>query len=281
MSLLDDLLERGASHLRAAGIENPRAEARLLLAYVLGLTKEELIAGQGTPNAQAMANFETVLHRRLAREPLAYIVGMREFWSLPFAVGPGVLIPRPDSETLVEAALALFPPTEARLNVLDLGTGSGCLLLAFLSERPPAKGIGVDISSDALAYAMHNAASLGLAGRCGFLEGHWGENVQGRFDVVFINPPYVRHDEIARLEPEIGHYEPAGALSGGTDGLDAYRAIAPSLAALLADEGRAFVEIGEGETQSVTGILERAGLKTAAENPDLSGRVRCLVVRRA
>jgi release factor glutamine methyltransferase len=219
-----------------------------------------------------------VVRRRSGREPLAYILGSREFWSLPFAVGPGVLVPRPDSETLVEAALAVFPPTTERLNVLDLGTGSGCLLLAFLSEQPGAVGIGVDISGEALTYARHNAESLGVYDRCGFLLGNWARDIAGNFDVVFLNPPYVTDQEIARLEPEVAHYEPARALSGGEDGLAAYREIAPSLGTLLAENGRAFVEIGEGQGESVKAILAGAGLRFCGESRDLSGRIRCLIV---
>jgi release factor glutamine methyltransferase len=272
------LLDRGAGHLRAAGIDNPRREARLLLAHVLGLSQEELLSGHGMPNPAAMAAFEAVVRRRVGREPLAYILGVREFWSLDFAVGPGVLVPRPDTETLVEAALAAFPPRPERLNVLDLGTGSGCLLLAFLSERPSARGIGVDISNKALAYARHNAESLGLYERCGFLQGNWARDIAGKFDVVFVNPPYVSDAEIARLEPEVAHYEPARALSGGGDGLTAYREIAPSLATLVAEGGQAFVEIGAGQDESVKAILAGAGLRFLAESRDLSGRIRCLIV---
>jgi release factor glutamine methyltransferase len=276
--LLEELLERGAGHLRAAGIDNPRLEARLLLAHALGLSQEDLIAGQGAPNPRAMASYERALRRRLTREPLAYILGMREFWSLSFAVGSGVLIPRPDSEVLIEEALRLFPEHGERVNVLDLGTGSGCLLLSFLSERPSARGLGVDISSDALSYAIHNAECLGLSERCGFLQGHWGADVRGEFDVVFINPPYVARGEISDLDPEVGHYEPASALSGGEDGLDSYRSIAPTLGRLLSPGGKAFTEIGSGQADSTAEIFANCGLIISGRKTDLAGRTRCLVV---
>jgi release factor glutamine methyltransferase len=280
MSVLDSLLERGSAQLRKAGIESPQREARLLLAYVLGISQEELIAGHGMPNTQAMLRFESILRRRIAREPIAYIVGEREFWSLPFAVGPGVLVPRPDSETLIEQALRAFPDADAALNVLDLGTGSGCLLLAFLHERPYGDGIGIDISTDALTFAMDNAQMLGLAGRTRFFHGTWMANLRGSFDVIFINPPYVAQLDIAGLDPEVGLYEPASALAGGTDGLEAYRQIAPGLGAVLAPEGKAFVEIGAGQAADVERIFAAAGLNVTHIAPDLAGIPRCLVVER-
>jgi release factor glutamine methyltransferase len=278
LSVLDSLLERGTAQLRRGGVESARLEARLLLAAVLGVTQEELIAGQGVPNPQVMIRYETLLRRRLAREPLAYILGFREFWSLNFAVGSGVLIPRPETELLVEEALRSFPDPQAELDVLDLGTGSGCLLLSFLSERPGAQGIGVDISNDALAYAAHNARHLGLSIRAGFRHGRWAADLSERFDVVFINPPYIVHDDIAKLEPEVAHYEPTGALSGGADGLAAYREVARSLQQAVRPGGRAFVEIGQGQADAVREIFANAGLTTVRTAADLAGIPRCLVL---
>jgi release factor glutamine methyltransferase len=278
LSVLDSLLERGTAQLRRGGVESARLEARLLLAAVLGVTQEELIAGQGVPNPQVMMRYETLLRRRLAREPLAYILGFREFWSLNFAVGSGVLIPRPETELLVEEALRSFPDPQAELDVLDLGTGSGCLLLSFLSERPGAQGIGVDISNDALAYAAHNARHLGLSIRAGFRHGRWAADLSERFDVVFINPPYIVHDDIAKLEPEVAHYEPTGALSGGADGLSSYREVARSLQQAVRPGGRAFVEIGHGQADAVREIFANAGLTTVRTAADLAGIPRCLVL---
>ncbi len=278
MSVLADLLERGSAHLRKAGIENSRLEARLLLAHALGLSQEEMLGGQGVPNPQAMSRFESLLRRRSEREPLAYIVGWREFWSLPFEVGPGVLVPRPDSETLIEAALTVFPEHDAELDVLDLGTGSGCLLLSFLHERPQAHGIGVDISEDALGFAASNAFALELSERSGFQVGNWLADLRGQFDVILANPPYIADGEIDGLDPEVAHYEPRSALAGGLDGLDAYRGLADILPRLLRLQGYAFVELGMGQEPDVTKIFTGAGLRILRIVPDLAGIPRCLVV---
>jgi release factor glutamine methyltransferase len=278
LSVLDDLLERGTGQLRCGGIESARLEARLLLAAVLGVTQEELIAGQGIPNPQAMMGYETVLRRRLAREPLAYILGLKEFWSLAFAVGPGVLIPRPETELLVEEALRSFPDKDAQLDVLDLGTGSGCLLLSFLSERTGAQGIGVDISNDALAYAADNAQQLGLSDRTGFRHGRWAAGLREGFDIVLINPPYIVHEDIAKLQPEVAYYEPSAALSGGADGLVAYREIAGSLPQAMRPGGRAFIEIGQGQADAVGEIFASVGLTPVRAVPDLAGIPRCMVL---
>lgn len=278
MSVLADLLERGAAHLRKAGIENSRLEARVLLAHALGLSQEEMIAGHGVPNPPAMLRFEALIRRRSGHEPLAYIVGWREFWSLPFEVGPGVLVPRPDSETLIETALETFPDRDAELDVLDLGTGSGCLLLAFLHERPQANGIGFDISEDALGFAASNALALELSERSGFQVGNWLSDLRGQFDVILANPPYIADSEIDGLDPEVAHYEPRTALAGGPDGLDAYRGLADILPRLLRPPGYAFLELGKGQETDVTKIFTSAGLRILRVVPDLAGIPRCLVV---
>jgi release factor glutamine methyltransferase len=272
------LLSKAAERLRAAGVESPRAEARLLLAYVLGVGQEDIVTGQApAPTPQILARFETVLLRRIAREPLAYILESREFWSLDFAVGPGVLIPRPESEILIEEALRRFPARDAALRAGDLGTGSGCLLLAFLSERPNAEGIGSDISQDALAFAARNAKALGLENRTQFVRGDWAEKFFGAFDAIFINPPYIGKRELDGLEPEIARYEPRIALDGGPDGLDAYRRIAAGLSGYLSPQGLAFFEIGQGQAESVGALLAEKGLTTYGTVCDLAGIPRCLV----
>ena len=272
------LLTHAASRLRAAGVESPRAEARLLLAHVLGVRQEDIVAGQvPAPTPQILARFETVLLRRIAREPLAYILESREFWSLDFAVGPGVLVPRPESEILIEEAMRRFPARDAALRVGDLGTGSGCLLLAFLSERPNAEGIGIDISQDALGFAARNAKALGLENRTQFVRGDWAEKLFGAFDAIFINPPYIGKRELDGLEPEIARYEPKIALDGGPDGLDAYRRIAEGLTGYLNPQGLAFFEIGQDQAESVGAILAEKGLTTDGTVCDLAGIPRCLV----
>ena len=214
--------------------------------------------------------------RRPAREPLAYIVGRREFWSLDFAVGPGVLVPRPESEILIEEALRRFPARDAPLRVLDLGTGSGCLLLAFLSERPNATGLGADISDAALATAARNAKALGLESRANSRRGDWTEKLFGAFDAIFINPPYIAKADFKHLAPEIG-YEPMAALDGGTDGLEAYRRIATRLGRYLSPSGLRAIRDRPRPSCCLETILAQNGLAAEGTVCDLAGIPRCLV----
>ncbi len=274
-----DILLSAADRLRAAGVESPRREARLLLAHVLGLRQEEIVSGKFSRQGVQFRNrFEAALARRVAREPLAYIIGRREFWSLDFEVGPGVLIPRPESEIMVEEALKRFSMADAPLRVLDLGTGSGCLLLAFLSERAEAEGLGVDISEEALGIAKRNAARLGLDGRTQFLRNDWMSALSETWEVIFINPPYIIEGELDGLEPEVSRYEPRTALDGGPDGLCAYRRIAASLRPRLAPGGRVFLEVGQGQARPVERIFSEKGLNVEGTVFDLAGIPRCLVV---
>ena len=277
-----DMMAAAAKQLRAAAIESPRREARLLLAYVMNVSQEDIMAGRLplATHKDALA-YKVVVDRRRRREPLAYIVGRREFWSLDFAVGPGVLIPRPESELLVEQALKHFPDSNAPLRVLDLGTGSGCLLLSFLSERPNAQGLGVDLSEAALTIAEKNAASLGLSGRASFQRSDWLENVSGTFDVILINPPYIAETAIGGLQPEVATYEPASALYAGSDGLDAYRVIASSLRERMAAGGHAFLEVGQGQAPAVDALLSGQGLLVEGTVCDLAGIPRCVIAARA
>lgn len=272
-----DVLEQAVERLRKAGIESPRLEARLLLAHAMGVAQEDLVTGRNAPNAEQLAQFSALLARREAREPIAYILGKREFWSLDFAVGPGVLIPRPESETLVETALAEFPASNAPLRVLDLGTGSGCLLIAFLKERGHAHGIGVDILPEALAWAERNVRAHGMANRVKLICGAWAEDVDGVFDVILCNPPYVADTERALLAPEVARYEPSIALDAGKDGLDAYRQLAPQIRDRLRSHGRAYVEVGQGQATDVATIFEGSGLSVVRTVKDLAGVSRCLV----
>lgn len=274
MSILDD----AALRLRRAGVESPRSEARLLLAHAMGVSQEEIISGAAAPNDVTLARFETAVERRSRREPFAYIVGRREFYSRDFAVGPGVLIPRPETESLVDEALRRFSNRDESLSVLDLGTGSGCLLLSFLAERPSAEGLGIDASETALAWARRNAENLGLAGRARFVLGDWGRSLAARFDVIFVNPPYVKTGDMRTLAPEIALHEPASALDGGEDGLDAYRRLGRMLAVLLTPKGHAFVEIGEGQAKAVSEIFAASGLLTDGTVTDLARIYRCLVM---
>ena len=224
------------------------------------------------------ARFSGMVARRAGREPLAYILGWQEFWSLRFAVSPATLIPRADSETVVEAALAARPGGVAR--VLDLGTGTGCLLLAVLTEWKGAFGVGVDRSWEAASLAASNAAALGLAGRSGFVCGDWASAIGGTFEVVLGNPPYIGHGEIASLMPEVARFEPASALDGGADGLGCYRAIMGALPRLLAPGGVALLEIGIGQNEVVTEMARAAGFGAASTRRDLGGIERVALVAR-
>lgn len=266
--------------LAAAGIETAVLDARLLVGEATGLTREGLISGRDQPlSIAAERSLAERLQRRLEREPLAYIVGEREFWSLPFTVDRRVLVPRPDSETLVEAALAWVGDRQRPLRILDLGTGSGCLLLALLSELPAAWGLGIDISGAALQVARANAARLGLAPRTAFLQGDWASAIDGRFDLVVTNPPYVTDADWSQLAPEITRHEPRLALVAGADGLGAYRRIVRELGRLLDAAGAAFVELGAGQFDSVVDLAASAGLHSGGGTEDLAGVVRCVQLR--
>jgi release factor glutamine methyltransferase len=276
------LICEGTKALRDANIENPRAEARLLLEHATAQSREALI---GHPERVLRAGearaFRALLRRRTKCEPMAYIRGEKEFWSLPFKVTPDVLIPRPDSECLIEAALREVPDRDAPLRVLDLGTGSGCLLLALLSERPRATGIGVDASEKALAVARANAVQLGLGGRAHFVCADWQSAIRGTFDVILANPPYIVDEEIAGLAPDVAQFEPRAALSGGADGFAAYRLILRDLVTILAEDGIAILEIGVGQAQSVDRIAVAAGLAPAGLAHDLAGHERGVLYRPA
>jgi len=270
-------MERGCSILRSAGIDNPRREARLLLARALERSMPDLVREPdrlGDPAA-----YETDLARRAAREPLAYILGEREFWSLNFAVSPATLIPRPESETLIEAALALFADRSPPRRILDLGTGSGCLLLAALHGFPQAFGVGVDRSFPAARLAATNAALLGLADRSAFLCGDWSTPLRDRFDLVLCNPPYIPTSEISGLMPEVARYEPVPALDGGPDGLVAYRQVIVTLRCLLRRDGFAILELGGGQDVGVARLAADCGL-AATTRPDLAGIPRAMVLTR-
>jgi release factor glutamine methyltransferase len=274
------IVARIAGRLAAAGVDTTRGDAWLLLAAATGRPRASLMAGSlDALTASDQARLDELVRRRSAREPIAYILGEKEFWSLPLRVSPAVLIPRPESETVVEAALGRVEDRGAPLRLLDLGTGSGCLLLALLSELPMATGLGVDLSAEALALAAANAGRLGLAGRARFERRSWGAGLGGAFDLIVGNPPYVGAGELARLAPEVRAFEPEIALIAGPDGLDAYRALIPDCARLLAPGGSVVLEIGQGQGDAVAAILARHGLVVAERRPDLAGIERCLVAR--
>jgi release factor glutamine methyltransferase len=265
-------LRRAAARLREAS-DTPRLDAELLLAHALGIGRDRLLLG-GERAVPPM--FDALVERRAGGEPVAYITGMRDFWDLSLRVTPAVLIPRPDSETLIEAAVAHFDGTPGPATVLDLGTGSGALLLAALSRWPAATGAGVDRSAAALAVARDNARRLGFGDRARFVDGDWGGTGEA-FDLVLCNPPYIADDE--PLPRGVLAFEPREALFAGPDGLDDYRALAPLLAPQLAPGGVACLEIGATQGAAVQALVAECGLRASIRR-DLAGRDRCVVVTR-
>ena len=270
------LLTDAAGILAAAGIDEPRREARLLLGHATRLDAAALL--RWLPHPYPAPGFETLVHRRAAREPLAYILGHQPFWTLDLLVSPETLIPRADSETLVEAAQEAFS-TKHPTRILDLGTGTGCLLLAALAEFPQAHGIGVDRAPGAAWLARRNAERTGFADRAAFLCGDWAAGLNARFDLVLSNPPYIDTPAIARLMPEVAAYEPHSALDGGRDGLFAYRAIMAALPGLLAPGGLAILELGAGQAMDVATIAQECGLRPQPPRRDLGGIERALPIR--
>ena len=269
-------LGTAAQQLRVAGIDEPRRDARLLMQHVLRIAPEALLSEGNLPLGDGDARrLAALVRRRAAREPIAYLTGRREFWSLDFAVDRSALVPRPETETVVEAVLARAACLPARPRLLDLGTGSGCLLVALLSEFAAAVGLGVDSSADAASLARANACRLGVGARASFVVGDWGAPLVGRFDIVVSNPPYVAAADLAALAPDIVRHEPRAALDGGDDGYDCYRQLAPQIARLLAPEGVAAVELGAGMADGVAALFAATGLVEIDRRHDLAGIERC------
>ncbi|MEO5972949.1 MAG: peptide chain release factor N(5)-glutamine methyltransferase [Sphingomicrobium sp.] len=261
-----------AARQLAATSDTARLDAELLMADALGIERDRLLLA--APDGAVPARFSEMIERRRAGEPVAYITGRRAFWNIELGVGPGVLIPRPDSEVLIASALEHFAAAGPR-RILDLGTGPGTLLLAALDLWPEATGIGVDSSAAALDYARANAARLGLADRAEFRRGDWADGIAEAFDLILCNPPYVA--DAAELGPGVVEHEPPEALFAGAEGLDAYRVLAPQLPRLLAPSGLAAVEIGADQADRATALLTRDGLDCRIAN-DLAGRPRALLL---
>ncbi|GAB1380839.1 peptide chain release factor N(5)-glutamine methyltransferase [Pararhodobacter aggregans] len=266
--ILREALAQAIQRLDAAGIADAPRDARLLLAHALGIAPDRLTLVLRDPAGAEQAAFGEAIARRAAREPVSHITGRRLFWGRAFHVTADVLDPRPETETLIAEALGA-PFTR----LLDLGTGSGAILLTLLAERPAARGLGCDLSPAALAVAEGNAATLGLSGRAEFRQGDWFGPVEGRFDLIVSNPPYIAEAEMAGLAPEVLR-EPRMALTPGGDGLDAYRAIARGAGAHLTPGGRLMVEIGPTQGAAVAGLMAAAGLQGIALHPDFDGRDR-------
>jgi release factor glutamine methyltransferase len=264
-----------AARFRAVGIESPDLDARLLVGHALGLDHASLVRdGERGLGRADIAGIEALAARRRAGEPVARITGIKEFWGLPFQMTPAVLVPRPDTETVVETALGLIDRDGARsrrLRIADLGTGSGAILIALLHELPDAWGIGTDCNTAALETARANAGRLGVAARASFVACDFGAALAGGADLVVANPPYIPTDEIARLAPEVRDFDPRGALDGGPDGLGAYRVIAADAGRLLAPGGHLVMEIGAGQAEATSALAAAAGLGSIAVAPDLAG----------
>ena len=269
---------RAKTRLDAAGIEGPVIDARLLVEAAAEASRTDIIADPQRllTDAQA-ATLDDYVARRERREPVSHILGRKGFWKIMLAVNSHVLTPRPDTETVVERALRHLPEDRA-VSVLDLGVGSGAILLSILAERPAAKGLGVDVSEEALAVARENAANLGLAGRTVLLRSDWTTGLgDDSFDLVVSNPPYIPSDDIEGLEPEVRDHEPRLALDGGSDGLDAYRLLAPEILRVLKPGGRFAVEIGHDQARAVEALFQAAGADHIETAKDLSNRDRVVL----
>ncbi|MGY9002492.1 MAG: peptide chain release factor N(5)-glutamine methyltransferase [Rhodospirillales bacterium] len=275
---LGSAFEQAFQMLKEAGVGEARLDARLLVAHA---TENETATIFGFPERpienQQVLLLEASLRRRIAREPMAYILKTREFWSLPFIVSSDTLVPRPDSETLIEAVLEHIPETRRNLSILDLGTGSGCLLLSLLSKFSNAIGIGVDASEAALDIAKQNAAALGLEERATFVVSDWTEKVEDQFDIVIANPPYIPSSDIPNLEADVAQYEPLSALDGGANGLDSYRKILRQLPKVLTDDASIFLESGAGQASAVSKMVREIGFQHIETKKDLAGIERCVI----
>lgn len=279
-----DALRLAVLDLQRADIESASLDARLLLQHILGVSREQLLANDRLViTSRQGTQYQDLIARRMRRQPVSQLVGRREFWGISFCVTPDTLDPRPDSETLIEAVLKKVKDRDGHYRILDLGTGTGCLLLSLLSEYPKATGVGVDICDKALAVARQNASApwadhLGMEKRARFLRSSWADDVEGQFDIILSNPPYIRTKAIAALAPEVCQYEPHLALDGGEDGMDCYRAIMRQLPRLLASGGVAAFEIGLGQQRELAAITEENGFKIAGIKEDLAGIPRCVLI---
>lgn len=271
-------IEQYKDVLQRAGVESPRLDSRVLLASAIGREAKELVLHSDISVTPAQAErAHAMVQRRAAGEPVSRILGRREFWSHTFELDGSTLDPRPDTETVVQAALsAASVSSSSPKTVLDLGTGTGCLLISLLKEWPHAKGVGVDIHCGAVALARNNATRLGVQGRCSFIAGHWASALNTQFDIIVSNPPYIKEADIPHLQAEVRCFDPTSALDGGADGLDAYRQIIPVSASLLSPGGGLFLEVGAGQEDAVSELLCRSGFARIQAHTDLSGQVRCL-----
>ncbi len=276
-----EAIREAAAKLRQAGVDEPEPDARLLARAAFGVDFAALLASGHEPvGPSEQARLEAMLARRAAGEPTDRILGVREFWGMPFRLTPETLSPRPDTETVVAAALKAVAQRAGPLEILDLGVGSGCLLLALLSERPDARGVGVDRSPGAAAAARANAASLGFGDRARFIVGDWASALEGRFDLIVSNPPYIPRPDLSGLATEVAAHDPLLALDGGEDGLAAYAAILRTAPRLLTAGGVLAMELGVGQRDDVVRLAQEAGFVTLGVEEDLAGIPRALVLGR-
>lgn len=265
-----------------AGIETPDMDTRVLLKHFLGLSDADLITGTGVIDANQRDDLERAVIRRLNREPVSRIIGEREFWGMNFKVTPDTLDPRPDSECLIEMAVEAlrdYPPKR----ILDLGTGSGCLLLALLKEFPAAQGVGIDLNPKAVDVSRENMENNGLSGRATFRQGNWTDSLSpddGLFDLIVSNPPYIPRGDIESLAPEVKNHDPILALSGGDDGLDAYKTLVTEIKKFLQPSGLALFEIGQNQDRDVQRLVENAGLSVSRIGADIAGILRVVEITR-
>lgn len=276
------LVAEAAAALSAAGAADPRRQARRLVSGALAIPQPDLF---GHPDRaldeQQISRVRALLRRMIGDEPLSRILGRREFWGLEFSLSADTLDPRPETETLIEGVLKREPARSAPRRVIDLGTGTGCLLLALLAEFPAATGVGIDIAEDAVRTAARNAIKLGFADRARFVVGDWAAAVSGKFDVILANPPYIASDALALLPREVACHDPWRALDGGEDGLRSHGAIAAAARRLLSPDGILATEIGAGQADTVTTIMKDNGLLVDGIEKDLAGIARCVIARPA
>lgn len=280
MKTIQSIIADMRAQFRGVGLDTPELDARLLVQGVLGLSQEKLLLNADTAvSAADSKRVEEAMKRRLLREPVSRILGTRSFWRSEFKVTSDTLDPRADSETLVDAVLK-HADKNAPLRILDLGTGTGCLLLSLLQELPQATGVGIDISAGAIQTAQQNAEALDLSKRALFITSNWSEMKTGNsFDIVVSNPPYIAEAEIPGLQPEVRQYDPYTALAGGADGLDCYRTIIALLPCLLKKGGKVFFEIGHDQADFVKGMLAAGGFHVLQTVPDIAGHDRCIVAQ--
>ena len=276
---VNEVLKIAVTKFKAAGVAQPVSDARILLGHSLNKPNERFYGRENDViQSEHLDDFSKKILRRCKREPVSKIIGVKEFWSLELQVAPYVLDPRPDSETLIEAAVKQFPDKNRILKILDLGTGSGCLLLAAIKEWPHSYGIGIDIDYRCVELAKINARRNRLNNRVKFQTGNWASNLDEKFDIILCNPPYITANEIATLDEEVRLYEPKRALNGGPTGLDCYAELAPQFSNLLSAEGLIFLEVGFDQKKQILGIMRSNNLELVKIEKDLAQRDRCLIL---